>query len=460
MMALHTEGLFMEALIENRPLRIALLSPKGPLYRHRTGIFRKDLRAGPLTLTTLASLVPPDIAAEVKIYDEGVQDLPKDLDADLIGMTVITGSSIRAYELSAQFRARGIPVVLGGPHVTLIPDEAAQHADSIVTGYAEETWPRLLRDFLERRMRPRYDMDPEFSFSRMPHIPFPSRHLLKQRRYKTTNTFEATRGCIHHCEFCVVPHAWGTRPFQKPIAHIIDDIRQTGAKRILFYDLNLLADFSYAEALFQALIPLKVKWYGLSTVLIGKRPHLLELAARSGCRGLLIGFESVSSRVLAAYKKGFNRPEDYRELIRTLHSYGIVINGTFVFGNDADTKESFEEVQDFVLQSGIDLPRFSIMTPFPGTGLFRRLEQEQRILHRDWSKYDGQHVVFRPRNMTADELQTGHERVWREVYRFRPILNRAKVRWENFGLIVLANLAYRYYANNLERFYNCRGSLV
>lgn len=444
----------------NRPLRIALLSPKGPLYRHRTGIFRGDLRAAPLTLTTLASLIPRDIPAQVTIFDEGVEDLPEKIEADIIGMTVITGSAVRAYELAKQYRSLGIPVVLGGPHVTLVPEDALPHADAIVTGYAEETWPQLLRDFIRGKLLPRYDMNPNFSFQALESIPYPQRHLLKKNRYKTINTFEATRGCIHHCEFCVVPHAWGTRPFQKPISHVIDDIRQSGARRILFYDLNLLADFKYAEALFQALVPLRIKWYGLSTVLIGKNAGLLELAAKSGCRGLLIGFESISRQVLAGFQKKFNRPEDYLELIRMLHSYGIVINGTFVFGNDQDTQSSFEEVQEFVIQSEIDLPRFSIVTPFPGTALFTRLDNEKRILHQDWSKYDGQHVVFEPRHMSPNELQNGHERVWREVYRWRHIARRTKIRLENAGLVAMANLAYRYYARNLDRFYNCPGTLV
>jgi radical SAM superfamily enzyme YgiQ (UPF0313 family) len=447
-------------LDSSRPLRIVLLSPKGPLYRHRSGIFRKDLRAGPLTLTTLASLVPSEIPVTIRIIDEGVEEIPDDIDADLIGITLITGSALRAYELSKRFRDRGITVVLGGPHVTLLPEEAQQHADAIVVGYAEETWPALLRDFVAGKIAARYDQDKGFSFHKLPEIPFAHRHLLKRRHYKTVNTFEATRGCVHRCDFCVVPNAWGSRPFQKPIAHVIDDIKQVGAKKILFYDLNLFADFTYARELLEALVPLRVKWFGLSTTLLGRDRGLMELAARSGCRGLLIGFESVSKATLSSFNKGFNNPAEYPQLIKDLHSLRILINGTFVFGNDSDNLGAFDEVRDFALSSKIDLPRFAIMTPFPGTPLFDRLDASNRIIDRDWSKYDGQHVVFQPAQMTPEELQQGHENVWRDVYSWRSIMRRLRLNIEGAPLWWASNIAYRFYAKNLARFYSCSGGVV
>ena len=441
-------------------LRIALISPKGPLYRHRGGIFRRNLRIGPLTLTTLASLIPAEIPHRLDIYDEGVEELPARIDADIVGMTVITGSAPRAYQIAAELRARGITVVLGGPHVTLVPEEAAAHCDVLITGYAEETWPEMLRDYMAGAVKTRYSMRSDFSFDHMPVIPFAKRELLRRSGYKTVNAFEATRGCIHSCEFCVVPHAWGRRPFQKPIAHVIEDIRQSGAKRLVFYDLNLLADFQYARELFTALIPLKVKWFGLSTVLLGKDQELMDLCARSGCRGLLIGFETISKAGLAYYNKKFNRPEDYGELVRALHARGIMLMGTFVFGNDNDGVDAFDAARDFVLDHRIDLPRFSIMTPFPGTALFNRLDAESRILTRDWSLYDGQHVVFRPKQLTPDELLHHHERVWKEVYSYRSIVRRFHRNIEHWGVVLAANFAYRFYSRNLSRFYTCEGGVA
>ncbi|HEU4386998.1 MAG TPA: cobalamin-dependent protein, partial [Blastocatellia bacterium] len=208
-------------------MRIALISPKGPLYRHRGGIFRKSLRYQPLTLTTLAALIPTDLRVELALFDEGIQEVPENLDADLVGLTVITGTAPRAYELSKRFRSRGTVTVLGGPHVTLIPEDAQPHADSIVVGYAEDTWPELLRDFIGGRLKPRYDQQPNLDLSNRP---FPRRHLLPSHRYLTNNVFEATRGCIHNCDFCVVPSAWGRKPYQKPVRDVVEDIRQHGAR--------------------------------------------------------------------------------------------------------------------------------------------------------------------------------------------------------------------------------------
>jgi radical SAM superfamily enzyme YgiQ (UPF0313 family) len=271
-------------------MKIALLSPKGPLYRNRGGIFKKSLRYQPLTLTTLAALAPPELNAEFALYDEGIGDVPLDLGADLVGITVITGSSPRGYELARHFRARGIPVVLGGPHVTLIPEEAMRHADAVCVGYAEETWPQLLRDFAAGQMRRRYDQGHDFALT---NLPFARRDLLDGRHFLTQAVFEATRACAHDCEFCVVPTAWGRKQFQKPVGHVVEDIRRVGKRRIIFIDLNLISDRAYAMELFEALVPLKVRWFGLATSLIGRDGELMQLMARSGCGGLLIGLESI-----------------------------------------------------------------------------------------------------------------------------------------------------------------------
>jgi radical SAM superfamily enzyme YgiQ (UPF0313 family) len=433
-------------------MKIALLSPKGPLYRSRGGIFKKSLRYQPLTLTTLAALAPPELDIEFALYDEGTGDVPLDLDADLVGLTVITGSSPRAYELAAHFRSRGKAVVLGGPHVTLMPQEAQQHADAICVGYAEETWPQLLRDFAAGRMRPRYDQGHAFQLT---NLPFPRRELLNSRHYLTHAVFEATRACAHDCEFCVVPTAWGRRQFQKPVGHVVDDIRRVGKRRIIFIDLNLISDRAYAAELFEALIPLRVRWFGLSTSLIGRDRKLMELMARSGCAGLLIGFESICEGSLGDVRKRFNDPSLYGALIRDLHALGISIQGCFVFGHDHDTTDVFDETVQFAIDTAIDLPRFAILTPFPGTPLHQRLDREGRILTKNWELYDGQHVVFRPKEMTPHELQIGHEKAWRDVYAYSSIARRLAGSRTQLPIAVMANLGYRYYAHHLATHYTC-----
>lgn len=433
-------------------MKIALISPKGPLYRHKGGIFKKALRYQPLTLPTLAALIPDDLEVELEVYDEGIETLPDGLQADLVGMTVLTGTSTRAYALAATYRARGITVVLGGPHVTLQPDEAARHADAICVGYAEQSWPRLLRDFAAGRMAARYDQGPEFTLAEPV---FPHRDIFADGQFLTKAVFEATRSCAHDCEFCVAPTAWGRRQYQKPVAHVVEDIRRVGARRLIFIDLNLISDRRYARELFEALIPLKVQWFGLSTVLLAHDPSLMELMARSGCKGLLLGLETVSAGSLRDAGKQFNASVSYAGLIADLHDLGIAIQGCFVFGLDHDTPDVFDATVDFAIESGIDLPRFAVLTPFPGTPLYHRLVAEGRILSRDWEQYDGQHVVFQPRQMSAAELIAGHERAWRRVYGWSAIARRLWRARNLRPLAISANLGYRFYAHHLNDYYNC-----
>jgi radical SAM superfamily enzyme YgiQ (UPF0313 family) len=438
--------------MSEREMKIALISPKGPLYRHRGGIWRKSLRYQPLTLTTLAALIPAELQVELQLLDEGIVDVPLDLDVDLVGLTVITGTAMRAYQLADHFRKRGITVVLGGPHVTLIPEDAAPHADAVVVGYAEDSWPQLLRDFKRGHLQPRYDQAPDFSLADRP---FPRRDLLPSRRYLTNNVFEATRGCIHNCDFCVVPTAWGRKPYQKPVDQIIADIRQHGASKLIFVDLNLIADREYALHLFAALIPLGVQWYGLSTVLLVDDAELLKLAERSGCKGLLMGLESISPQNLRQSHKSFNSPERFAGLVERLHEHGIALQGCFVFGLDHDEPDVFLKTAEFAVQAKIDLPRFAIVTPFPNTALHKRLEAEGRILTRNWELYDGQHVVFQPARLSVKELQQGTEAAWKHAYSIRGMARRIAHSPAPWPVKLGTNLGYRFYAHNLTRFYNC-----
>jgi radical SAM superfamily enzyme YgiQ (UPF0313 family) len=434
-------------------LKIVLISPKGPLYRHKGGVFRKSLRYQPLTLTTLASLIPEELNAQVELIDEGIQEIPNNLQADLIGMTVITGTASRSYELTRRFRDQGITVVLGGPHVTLMPEEALAQADAICSGYGEEAWPRLLRDFAADRLQRHYKQNPQLSLNG--DLPFPRRSMFNRRDFLTQAVFEATRTCAHDCEFCVAPTAWGRKQYQRPIEWVVEDIRRVGRKKILFVDLNLVSDLAYAKRLFHALIPLNIQWYGLSTVVIGHDHALMELMARSGCKGLLLGLETLSAAGLLETGKRFNDSVDYRQLIGDLHRLGIAVQGCFVFGLDHDTPDVFDATVQLALDAAIDLPRYAVLTPFPGTPLFQRLEAEGRLLSRNWEEYDGQHVVFQPRRMTTQALAEGHERAWKETYRWRHITKRLWRAGNLKPLALSANLGYRFYAHNLHNFYTC-----
>jgi radical SAM superfamily enzyme YgiQ (UPF0313 family) len=421
----------------------------------RKGIFGRGLRYAPLTLTTLAALVPEDLNAEVSLMDEGVEELdPDTVEADIAGITCITPTSAHAYDISERLRARGITTVLGGVHPTLLPDEAQRHADCIVVGYAEQTWPQLLRDFAAGRLMPRYVQGPDVAFAGMPE---PRRDLLKQRRYITINTVQATRGCMQRCDFCVVPRAWGGF-WKRPVREVVEEVERLPGKEFLFLDLSPLEDPVYIKELYRELAPLKKVWGGLATMAIARDDEMLGLASKSGCRGLLLGIESLMPETIRLMGKApVNKVGGYQEEIAKLHDHGIAINGCFVFGHDGDDESVFERTIEFVDKAAIDLPRFAVATPFPGTPFHRSMKAQGRLLHEDWSRYDVQHVVFRPKAMTVDALREGHLWAWKEAYRLPMIgrrLLRSKAVHSRIGLKygISSNLTYRFFSRFLPEF--------
>jgi len=430
-------------------MKILLIMPRGALYRYQTGIFRRPIRYAPLTLTALASLVPAENEAEVQIIDEGIESLPENLDADLVGITAITGTVMRAYAIADNVRSRGIPVVLGGVHPTLVPEEAMLHADSVVTGFAEESWPQLLRDFRNNKMKELYVQSPNLSLA---NLPIPRRDLLKRKGYVTIDTVQATRGCINLCDFCIVPVAWGQRMYFRPIKDVIEEIEQIKSKDIFFVDVSPIEDKNYAKELYRAMIPLKKRWVSPATIKIAEDEELLRVAAKSGCRGLLIGFESVSQQTLKKMGKGFNFVDKYKTQVQKLHDYGIAIQACFVFGFDTDDQTVFEKTVEVVNKLNLDLPRFTAYTPFPGTPIFNKLKSENRIIEYNWSFYDAQHVVFKPALMTPEELQEGLFWAWEQSYTFSSIFKRVSGSRCLLPYSIPANIAYRYYAQNLPKY--------
>ncbi len=426
-------------------MKIQLLQPAGAIHRGQTGIFKRSLRYAPLTLTTLAALVPQDLGAEVTIQDEGAGPIALDFEADLVGISAITGTAPRAYELADKLRARGVPVVLGGVHPTLLPDEAALHADSVVVGYAEESWPALLRDFALGRMQRRY----EAATPRVLQVPRARRELLDRRRYATINSIEATRGCPHRCDFCAVPAAWSGIYSHRPIDHVIAELESFEGRHALFIDLSPVEDVRYAKELYRRMIPLRLRWVGLATTRIAEDPELLRLAAESGCRGVLIGFEAIDQGTLDRMQKHFHSAHQYADVVRKLHDHGIGIQGCFVFGFDHDDVSVFERTVEFVDRVHIDLPRYAVMTPFPGTAAYRQLAAQGRLLHRDWSRYDVEHVVFQPAQMSPERLQEGLHWAWQQSYRWSSMARRI---WGSKTVVPLSlslNLGYRFFARKL-----------
>ena len=426
-------------------MKLLLLLPGGQAHRLKFGPWARSFREAPLTLTTLAALVPPELKAQLRLVDGSIEPIPLKEKFDLVAISCMTGTSRMAYRLADHYRASGATVVLGGVHVTLRPDEARQHADTIVRGFAEQTWPQLLRDFAARRLQPEYHA----AKADLRGLPLPRRDLQHNWGYMMPNTVFATRGCKSACDFCSVPAAgfgWQARP----VAEVIDEIRRLPGKRFAFNDVSLNEDRDYARELFTALIPLKKTWGGLATTRIAEDEEILDLMVASGCVFLLLGFESVAQSSLDGMGKRFNRTQNYTQVAEALHQRGIIIQGCFIFGLDDDTPEVFDETVAVVNDLRIDIPRYALYTPYPETRAFDRLKQEGRLLHEHWEHYDTQHVVIQPRGMTPEELDAGFIRAYRETFRLKSILHRTR-QARQFAIAFVGNLAYRRYVSRLEK---------
>ncbi|NLK40151.1 MAG: B12-binding domain-containing radical SAM protein [Clostridiales bacterium] len=429
-------------------MKIALLAPAGAMHRYN-GSFGKTLHYAPLTLTTLAALIPEELEAEVKIYDETVESIPLDLDADVICITCITGTAPRCYAYADHYRARGITVVLGGVHPTLMPEEAMEHADIVVTGFAEQTFPQMLLDIKNGNYQKIYRQNCDYTIENRP---IPRRDLLNKKGYITKNTVEAIRGCSLPCTFCAYPAAFGKKVFKRPIKEIIAEIEQLNSKIVLFPDVNLIADREYAIKLFTAMRPLKKIWMGLATSNVGMDDKLIKTFADSGCKGLLIGFESVYHGSQSYVNKGINHVENYAELMNRLHHHGILVQGCFAFGSDDEDSSVFEKTVEMVIKTKIDLPRYSILTPFPKTELYRQLKAQNRIIEENWAMYDVEHVVFTPAKMTKEELEAGTEWAWRETYKMINIAKRLAPFNNSPWLSLPLNMGYKGYTDRFHKF--------
>jgi radical SAM superfamily enzyme YgiQ (UPF0313 family) len=391
-----------------------------------------------LTLTTLAALTPPDI--EVKITDENVEPIDFEEDVDLVGVTGMVLHAPRAYQIAQQFRQRGIPVVMGGPHASSCPLEAKGHVDAVVIGEAENVWKGLIEDLKKGCLKPFYKAD---TYCSMKGIPPPRLDLLRKDAYMTVNCVQTTRGCPHQCDFCHVTHFFGKTYRCRPVEEVIEEVKRLEGDFIVFIDDNIAGKRSYAEELFTRLKPLKKKWASQASLTLTRDPELLRLAAESGCVSLFLGVESLSSENLKEVNKAFNQVYQYEEAMRSLHDYDIMILAGFIFGLDHDDEGVFERTLRFCERNRIELPTFFVLTPLPGTPLFQRMESEGRLLHKDWTKYNGETVVFKPKLMTEETLQHGFHWVCKEAYSWGSIFKRVFHPQQRFFTRVLSNIAYR-----------------
>lgn len=384
-----------------------------------------------LAIPTLVALTPKE--HEVKVFDENIEEIDYGWDADLAGISVRTSFANRAYEIAEKYRDRGVKTVLGGIHPSMCTEEALGHCDSVVVGEAEHVWAGLLADAqnggLKRTYRSEEPADLQAFGS-------PERSPLARGRY-FSEVVQTTKGCPFHCEFCSVHAFDGTRIRHKTVGQVlkeIEDIHDEGfkfkKKAIFFADDNIIANKKFARELFTALKPLKAKWGCQASINVSKDEEMLALMRDSGCGSMLIGLESVSKENLSRMGKDVNLRHDYVGAIGKIQSYGIRVDGSFILGYDFDTPASFDELMDFIDETNMLMPLINILTPFPGTKLFKRFEEEGRILHKDWSRYDTKDVVFAHPRMSRDELLEGYRKVIRHVYSFDSIYRKLKHYWD------------------------------
>ncbi|MFZ3262984.1 MAG: radical SAM protein [Terriglobales bacterium] len=380
-----------------------------------------------ITMPYLAACVPSHWT--VSHVDEAVEPVDFRVQPDLVAITFHTPSAPHVYAMADRFRRRGIPVVLGGPHVTLMPEEAQAHADVIFIGEAESDWPQFLRDFEAGRHRQRYFAA---TAPTLEHAPMARKELFHRRDHVGGVLF-ATRGCPYRCDFCTLAVMYQSQVRQRPVDVVAREYASFPGKVIILWDDNIASDMDYAKTLFKALAPHRKWWSSQASIHAGKDDEFLDLAARSGCKQLFIGLESISQGSLNQVQKRFNRVSDYASAIARIHAHGIAVQAGIVFGFDNDERAIFRETLDFLEAAGVQNATFNILIPFPGTRLYERLEAEGRILTRDWSKYNGRaDVVFQPKQMSPAELLAGYQYANRRFYSLRSIsrrLSRSPVGW-------------------------------
>jgi len=399
----------------------------------------------PFGLTMIAALTPKTF--KVSLEDENVEELNLAEDVDLVGISSFTTNVERGYEIADIYRNRGTPVVMGGFHVSAMPEEALQHADAVLIGEAEKIWDTVLEDFQAGKMKGIYKAE---SFHSMEGLPHPRLDLLSSsfsfRRPPFLGMVQNSRGCPYQCEFCSTSAFWGHKFRFRPTDEVVEEVRSLGIRFLFFVDDDIAGTPSNTKILLEKLIPLKIRWASQAGIGIAKDDELLSLAQRSGCRHLLVGFESVEEKSLEAVHKRQNKPSQYKELIRNIHDHGIVVQAAIVMGLDDDSNEVFQKVDSFLKEADVDIIQLNILYPYPGTKIRDRLQKEGRITSRNWSNYMLAGVNYLPHRMSQQELYDGYTWLLKKNTSYGAILKRtfkALVSGRNAVLTLGLNLRQR-----------------
>jgi len=379
----------------------------------------KGLMIPQLALYILEGLTPQEHT--VKIIEEEAEKIDLDDPCDLVGISCMTANAPRAYDLCREFKKKGKTVVLGGVHPTILPDEALQHADSVVIGEAEGVWKTLLHDFEHHQLQRTYHQS---SPDLKPYIPKDYRKIIKNRLFNLIPVL-TTKGCPYNCEFCCVSKIYGKTIRHLPVENIVRDIKASGAKNFIFLDDNIIGDTRYAKALFEAIKPLKINWVGQASIsLLVNDDEMLRLASESGCKALFMGIESVSEQQLKAMKKAMSEISMLEQALRKIKKHKILIHASMVFGFDHDHKDTFSQTLQFLMKNKVSTVSFNVLTPYPGTRIFEQLKNEDRLMTTNWKYYDHNTVVFQPKNMTPFELQMGKLQARKKFYSFYSVMRR------------------------------------
>jgi radical SAM superfamily enzyme YgiQ (UPF0313 family) len=372
----------------------------------------------PLGLATLAAYLSVD--DEIDLQDQHVEELNLNDEPDLVIIQIYITNAYRAYKIADHYRQQGAYVLLGGIHVTSLPDEASQHADSIFLGPGEETFPQFLKDFKNKQPKKTYS-----STVRTLHkIPPLRRDLIKRGRYLVPNSIVVSRGCPHHCHFCYKDSFFygGQSFYTQVVDDALAEIERLPGRHLYFLDDHLLGNGQFAGELFEGMKGMNRVFQGAATVDSVLRGNLIEKAAEAGLRSLFVGFETFSSGNLKQSNKKQNLENDYVKAVNKLHSLGIMINGSFVFGLDEDNNDVFKRTVDWGVKHSITTSTYHVLTPYPGTRLFEDMESQGRILTYNWDLYDTRNVVYQTTNLTADELKNGYEWAYKEFYSWTNII--------------------------------------
>ena len=394
--------------------RIHLINPKADTFATRPLFFGKALYSPVAGLLAIAALIPEE-EYEIILTDENIEPVDFDLNVDLVGISAMTSYVNRGYEIADAFRARGIPVIMGGVHVSYLPQEALKHADAVVVGEAELIMAKVLEDLNQGCLQGIYKAD---SLHSMTGMPTPKQNLLKSHRYINKGFVQTSRGCHHGCTFCAEPTMYGLRFRYRPVEEIIAEIEQIEERVILLNDSDFFGTPKRAMEVMKAFKGRGLKWQAAVNSRDANDERLLELAAESGCFMLSIGFESISKQTLRNVHKCQNDPENYLELVEKLHRYGIMVLGLFMFGFEGDEPSVFEETLKFNIEAKFDTCGYSLLTPYPGTINWFEMMKRKQIISFDWDKYDQSHIVFKPNGLSADQLYHGYLKTYDDFYSF------------------------------------------